>query len=62
MTDKFKELFGIIKSEKSVTIEEMDEAIAKAVVERFYNAVESFNNPELIDAENPELTTEQDKD
>jgi hypothetical protein len=62
MTDKFKELFGIIKAERSVTIEEMDEAIAKAVVERFNNAIKSFNNPEFIDSENPELTIEQDKD
>jgi hypothetical protein len=62
MNRNFDDIAGIIKSEKSVTIEEMDEAIAKAVVERFNNAVKSFNHPELIDAENPESMTEQDKD
>jgi hypothetical protein len=62
MNGNFDDIAGIIKSEKSVTIEEMDEVIAKAVVERFNNAVESFNNPELIDVENPESTAEQDKD
>jgi hypothetical protein len=56
MTDNFKNICGIIKAECSVSLEEMDEAIAQCAVERFNNAVESFRNPELIDDENPEWT------
>ena len=56
MTDKFKDICGIIKAECSVSLEEMDEAIAQCAVERFNNAVESFRNPELIDVDNSEWT------
>jgi uncharacterized protein (DUF4415 family) len=56
MTDNFKNICGIIKAECSVSLEEMDEAIAQCAVERFNNTVESFRNPELIDEENSEWT------
>ena len=56
MIDNFKNICGIIKAECSVSLEEMDEAIAQCAVERFNNTVESFRNPELIDEENSEWT------
>jgi hypothetical protein len=42
MTNKFEELCGILTTARSVTLEEMDEAIAQCAVERFNNAVEGF--------------------
>lgn len=42
MSGNFDDLIGIIKTDKSASFEEMDEAIAEGVVERFNQAVGSF--------------------
>ena len=43
MNNKFEELCGILTSKKSVSLEEMEQAIPQCAVERFNNAVESFS-------------------